>query len=114
MDGAPSENSGGYKVGSCRAARKDGSNAGKRQSGPIELSRSRARRLLAIRAFLTGQALLSTFQTPKRHRKQHRRGGVQFVDAEAGNRRALPHVPFREGASIESERFARCDTSVNF
>jgi hypothetical protein len=48
-----------------------------------------------------------------RHREQHRRGGVQFVDAEAGNR-ALPHVPFREGASIESERFARCDTSVNF
>lgn len=39
--------------------------------------------------------------------------GVQFVDAEGGNRRALPHVPFREGASIESERFARCDTSVN-
>lgn len=26
---------------------------------------------------------------------------------------ALPHVPFRKGASIESERFARCDTSVN-
>jgi hypothetical protein len=48
-----------------------------------------------------------------RHREQHRRGGVQFVDAEAGHRRALPHVPFRKGASIESERFARCDTSVN-
>jgi hypothetical protein len=48
-----------------------------------------------------------------RHCEQHRRGGAQFVDAEAGHRRALPHVQFRKGASIESERFACCDTSVN-
>ena len=70
----------------------------------------------------------------KRHREQHRRRDVQFVYAEPGNPRVLPHEPFRKGASIglpddlkspiydkpcftfadlvyQGERCARCDFS---